>query len=35
MNMIRQYAPCEHNYIDDFAKHSDEQIIVFDKINIL
>ena len=33
--LFRQYAPCEYNSIDDFAKHSDEQTIVFHNINIL
>ena len=33
--LLRQYAPCKHNRIDDFAKQSDEQIIVFHNINIL
>ena len=33
--LLRQYAPCENNSIDDFAKQSDEQIIVFHNINIL
>ena len=33
--LLRQYATCEHNSIDDFAKLSDENIIVFHNINIL
>ena len=35
LTLLRQYAPCEHNSDDDFTKQSDEQIIVFDNINIL
>ena len=44
--LLRQYAPCEHNIIDEvwyssqglmktLQKKSGEQIIVFDNINIL
>ena len=38
---LRQYAPCEHNSIDEVRyssqgpTHSGKQIIVFDNINIL
>ena len=35
LTLLRQYAPCKHNSDDYFAKQSDEQIIVFDSINIL